>query len=115
MKKCAYAMMLFTLLLPALVYAQTDTVDVPDFFASGEGTLNTAISDKITAGTLSNTVFRLKLYGLYVLNSTITVPAGSKLTLIAPDPGNGADRRSADDLLDAEQRGQHNVQLRLFR
>ncbi len=87
MKKCAYAMMLFTLLLPALVYAQTDTVDVPDFFASGEGTLNTAISDKITAGTLSNTVFRLKLYGLYVLNSTITVPAGSKLTLIAPDPG----------------------------
>ena len=53
----------------------------------GEGTLNTAISAKITAGTLSNTVFRLKPYGLYVLSSTITVPAGKKLTLVAPDPG----------------------------
>lgn len=42
---------------------------------------------KIDAGTLSNTVFRLKPYGLYVLSSTITVPAGKKLTLVAPDPG----------------------------
>lgn len=89
MKKCAYAMLLFAALLPALLVAQTDTVDVPDFFdpTGGEGSLNTAIADKITAGTLSNTVFRLKQYGLYVLSSTITVPAGTKLTLIAPDPG----------------------------
>ncbi|HTY00898.1 MAG TPA: T9SS type A sorting domain-containing protein [Bacteroidota bacterium] len=89
MKKCIYAMVMFTLLLPALIYAQTDTVDVPDFFdpTGGEGSLNNAVSAKITDGTLSNTVFRLKLYGLYVLSSTITVPAGKTLYLVAPDPG----------------------------
>ena len=42
---------------------------------------------KSAAGTLSNTVFRLKPYGLYVLSATITVPAGTKLTIVAPDPG----------------------------
>ncbi len=89
MKKCAWTMLLMLLAFPAVLWAQTDTVDVVDFFSpgGGEGTLNTAIQAKITAGTLSNTVFRLKPYGLYVLSSTITVPAGKKLTLIAPDPG----------------------------
>lgn len=87
MKHCAWAIVLIAVLFPALLFAQTDTVNVPDFFASGEGTLNTAIQAKITAGTLSNTVFRLQAYGLYVLSSTITVPAGKKLTIIAPDPG----------------------------
>ena len=90
MKKCAWAMFLLALVFPALLMAQTDTVDVPDLYdltAGGEGTLNNAITAKISAGTLSNTVFRLKLYGEYVLSSTIKVPAGMKLTLIAPDPG----------------------------
>ena len=75
MKHCAWAIVLIAALFPALMFAQTDTVDVPDFFASGEGTLNTAVSAAITAGTLSNKVFRLAPYGLYVLNATITVPA----------------------------------------
>ncbi len=87
MKHCARAFALVALLFPALMYAQTDTVDVPDFFANGEGTLNTAVSAAITAGTLSNKVFRLAPYGLYVLNATITVPAGKTLTIVSADPG----------------------------
>jgi hypothetical protein len=90
MKQCAWTMLLLLMAFPVLSWAQTDTVDVPDFFATvggGEGTLNAAVQAKIDAGTLSNTVFRLKSYGLYVLSSTITVPAGKKLTLVAPDPG----------------------------
>lgn len=88
MKNFACAIVLLALLLPAQLLAQTDTVDVPDFFATGnEGTLNDAVSTAISGGTLSNTVFRLKQYGLYVLSATITVPAGKKLTLIADDPG----------------------------
>lgn len=88
MKKWAWVILL-SLSFPALLAAQTDTVDVLDMFdvGGGEGTLNTAVQAKIDAGTLSNTVFRLKPYGLYVLSSTITVPAGKKLTLVAPDPG----------------------------
>jgi len=89
MKHCAWMIAVLALLFPAVLVAQTDTVDVPDFISTGgtEGTLNTAIAAKVTAGTLSNTVFRLQPYGLYVLSSTITVPAGKKLTIIAPDPG----------------------------
>ncbi len=89
MKKWAWVMVLLAVLLPAPLFAQTDTVDVLDFFdpGGGEGSLNNAISAKITAGTLSNTVFRLKPYGLYVLSATITVPPGQRLTLVAADPG----------------------------
>ncbi|MGA9120788.1 MAG: T9SS type A sorting domain-containing protein [Bacteroidota bacterium] len=89
MKKCAYVIALCVVLWPALLFAQTDTVDVPDFLdpTGGEGSLNTAVSAKIDAGTLSNTVFRLKPWGIYVLSATITVPAGTKLTIVAPDPG----------------------------
>jgi hypothetical protein len=89
MKHCAWAIVLLAVLFPALLLAQTDTVDVLDFFdpGGGEGTLNDAVTAKINAGTLSNTVFRLKPYGLYVLTSTITVPAGKKLTIVAPEPG----------------------------
>jgi hypothetical protein len=89
MKHCAWVIVLMAVFFPALLSAQTDTVDVLDFFApgGGEGTLNNAITDKINAGTLSNTVFRLAPYGLYVLTSTITVPPGTKLTIMAPTPG----------------------------
>ena len=90
MKKCAWVLFLVAVFFPALLLAQMDTVDVPDFFTTpggGEGTLNAAVEAKVAAGTLSNTVFRLKPYGYYVLSSTIVVPAGKKLTLIAADPG----------------------------
>ncbi|MGB2870198.1 MAG: T9SS type A sorting domain-containing protein [Bacteroidota bacterium] len=89
MKTCAWAFVLLVFLLPARLLAQTDTVDVKDFFdiGGGEGTLNTEVQAKIDAGTLSNTVFRLKPYGYYVLTSRITVPAGKRFTLISPTPG----------------------------
>ena len=67
--------------------AQTDTVNVPDSFEGGEGTLNNAITAAINDGTLSNKVFKLKPYGLYILTGTITVPAGKRLTIVAPEPG----------------------------
>ena len=90
MKNCIWMIAVLAVLFPAVLIAQTDTVNVPDFFDptnGGEGTLNTAVTAAITAGNLSTTVFALKPYGLYVLSATITVPAGKKLTLVAPDPG----------------------------
>ncbi len=76
-------------IVPATTIAQTDTVNVPDFFDTGEeGTLNEAVQAAIDAGTLSNTVFKLKLNGYYVLTDLILVPAGEHLTIIAPEPGN---------------------------
>ena len=77
-----------TIFLPRPALAVVDTVNVPDFFESGvEGTLNTAIQAAIDDGTLSNKVFKLKPFGLYPLRQTITVPAGRKLTIVAPEPG----------------------------
>jgi hypothetical protein len=70
------------------VFAQKDTVEVPDVFAAGEGTLNTAIQTAIDAGTLSNTVFKLAPYGLYVLTGAVTTPSGQVLEIVAPEPGN---------------------------
>lgn len=89
MRTCAYAMILAACLFPAPLFGQTDTVDVLDYFdpGGGEGTLNNAVNLAISGGTLSNTVFRLKPFGYYVLNATIVVPAGKKLTIVAADPG----------------------------
>ncbi|MGA9121103.1 MAG: T9SS type A sorting domain-containing protein [Bacteroidota bacterium] len=67
--------------------AQTDTVDVPSDRGHGEGGLNAAVSAAIGSGTLSKTVFRLEPFGYYILDSTITVPAGTRLTIVAPEPG----------------------------
>jgi hypothetical protein len=74
-------------LLPVLLLGQTDTVLVKSDFGVGEGGLNRAIQLKVTAGTLSNTVFKLEAYGLYILNATVVVPAGKKLTIVGPVPG----------------------------
>ena len=62
MKNCAWALVLWMVFAPVVLFAQSDTVDVPDFFTNGEGTLNDAVTAKINAGTLSNTVFRHNLY-----------------------------------------------------
>lgn len=72
---------------PLLALGQTDTVHVPDAIDAGEGTLNTAVTAAINANTLSSTVFKLKPYGLYINNATITVPAGTRLTIVADEPG----------------------------
>ena len=80
-------------MLSVSLYAQKVTVDVPDVFdAQGqEGTLNDAVQAAIDAGTLSNTIFRLKQYGLYILSGTITTPPGETLEIEAPAPGNTQD------------------------
>lgn len=82
--------LLFVLvIMSASIYAQKDTVNVPDTYSSGlEGTLNDAVQAAIDAGKLSNTVFKLAPYGLYVLSGTITTPAGGVLEIVAPTPGN---------------------------
>jgi hypothetical protein len=74
------------LLIPARGGAQTDTVDVPSDRSQGEGRLNDSVAAAVARGTLSNTVFRLELNGRYILESTVVVPAGNRLTIIAPDP-----------------------------
>ena len=62
MKNWAWAIVLLAFLFPAPLFAQTDTVNVLDFFdpGGGEGSLNLAVSAKISAGTLSNTVFQVE-------------------------------------------------------
>ncbi|MCA9734113.1 T9SS type A sorting domain-containing protein [candidate division KSB1 bacterium] len=80
--------MSMTLFIPVSLFAQKDTVYVQDYFQSQkEGTLNSAIETALHAGTLSNTVFMLSPYGLYILNETIATPAGETLEIIAPKPG----------------------------
>lgn len=73
-------------------FAQKDTVEVPDVYTSGgqEGTLNVAVETAIAQGKLSNTVFKLIPYGLYILTGTISTAnlPGETLEIVAPPPGN---------------------------
>jgi len=81
-------LLLWVLFLTISVSAK-DTTDVAGVYnGGGEGSLNTAIQTAIDAGTLSNTVFRLKAYDGYVLTGTIKVPAGQTLDLVGPPIGN---------------------------
>jgi Secretion system C-terminal sorting domain len=73
-------------ILPGLAYAAPDTLDVASDNPPQEGNLNTAVENAIAGGTLSSTVFRLEAGGYYVLTSTINVPAGKHLTIVAPEP-----------------------------
>jgi hypothetical protein len=86
-----FTMLLFTVILSAPLYAQKVIVDVPSDFGRGEGGLNNAVQAAINAGTLSNTTFRLELYGLYILTGRIVVPVGQTLEIVAPDPGTDQD------------------------
>lgn len=67
--------------------AETDTVSVASDSAPGGGNLNAAVTTAAGAGKLSRTVFVLEPNGYYVLGGTITVPAGERLTIVAPKPG----------------------------
>ncbi|MCX6145604.1 MAG: T9SS type A sorting domain-containing protein [Ignavibacteriales bacterium] len=70
------------------LFAQKTTVAVADYWDTGkEGTLNDAVTKAISSGTLSNTIFKLKTYGTYVLNGTITTPAGQTIEIAADAPG----------------------------
>lgn len=78
-------------LFPCFLWAQT-IVDVESDYnpSTGEvveGHLNAAIQTALDQGQLSNTTFRLAAAGYYVLTGTINVPAGERLTIIAPTPG----------------------------
>ncbi|MCX7984491.1 MAG: T9SS type A sorting domain-containing protein [Bacteroidetes bacterium] len=85
-------LLLWSIVVPVFLIAQT-IVDVPSDWNPNtgelrEGKLNDAVQAALNAGTLSNTTFRLQLGGYYVLVGTLNVPAGQKLTIIAPQPGN---------------------------
>ncbi|UCD36637.1 MAG: hypothetical protein JSW54_07275, partial [Fidelibacterota bacterium] len=79
---------LMSMILCVPLWAQKDTVDVAGMYNGGsEGSLNVAVQEKVTAGTLSNTVFRLYLADRYVLTEWIEVPEGEILEIVAPLPG----------------------------
>ncbi len=70
------------------LYAQKQIVEVKDYWeTSTEGTLNVAVTAAINGGTLSNTIFKLKPYGTYVLTGSIITPAGQTLEITADNPG----------------------------
>lgn len=80
-------MLLIAVFISIPAYAQKDTVNVPDYYDVDEGTLNQAVQDAIDGGTLNNTVFKLKQYGLYVLSGTIEVPPGGILEIVGTKAG----------------------------
>ncbi|MCX6133188.1 MAG: T9SS type A sorting domain-containing protein [Ignavibacteriales bacterium] len=84
--------LLRTLFLAAMMctslYAQKQVVVVSDYWeTSKEGTLNDAVTAAITGGRLSNTIFKLKPYGTYVLTGSIITPPGQTLEITADAPG----------------------------
>ena len=84
--KYIITILFLTVIFSVSLFAQKDTVDVATDGASG-GNLNNAIQTAIDGGTLSNTVFRLELFGYYIFTGAITVPQGEHLEIVAPDPG----------------------------
>ncbi len=94
MKKILLFLLVITCLSISL-YAQKDTVNVPGYYESGNvyGTLNTAIEAAVASGTISNTVFKLSLYDIYVLSRSIYMDHNQNLEIVAPNPGN--DKNSA--------------------
>jgi len=84
-----FTLLLLTVIISITIHAQKDTVYVQGYYESGgsEGTLNNAIDAAISAGDISNTVFKLTPYELYVLTSMIEVPEGQHLEIVAPKPG----------------------------
>jgi len=74
--------------IPTISFAQVDTVNVPsDNPPNSVGALCSMVQASITAGTLSNTVFKLEPNGYYILTGPLVVPAGQHLTIVAPTPG----------------------------
>jgi hypothetical protein len=89
MKKISHVVFLIVMLIPMLVHAQKQEIEVPDYWeTSKEGTLNDSVNAVIQRGTLSNTVFKLKSCGTYILTSSIVTPAGQTLEIIGDEPEN---------------------------
>ncbi len=82
---------LIILFFSSLSFAQKDTIVVDEYYETGgtEGTLNDAIQAAINDGTVSNTVFKLKTYGTYVLSKAIDLSnqPGATLEIDADPPG----------------------------
>jgi len=79
----------FVGILCVSLYAQKTVVDVPDYWdTQTEGTLNDAVQAAIDGSTLSNTIFKLKPYGTYVLTGSIITPPGQVLEIAGDEPGN---------------------------
>ncbi|HQG47139.1 MAG TPA: hypothetical protein PLG50_15885, partial [bacterium] len=85
--------MILVLFLTVAALAQPDTVRVAGDLPSGEGNLNRAIRTAAAANDLAHTAFLLERGGRYVLSESIIVPAGQRLTLIAPEPGQTPESR----------------------
>lgn len=88
MRKQLLLSLFLVLGLSTTLYAQKDTVNVPGFIESDgqEGTLNDAIEQAKTDGTINNTVFKLTPYDYYILTETVVVDSGQTLELVAPEP-----------------------------
>ncbi|HEY9187615.1 MAG TPA: T9SS type A sorting domain-containing protein [Ignavibacteria bacterium] len=88
MKRILLFIFLFTFLCSSIL-AQKKVVVVPDYWETQkEGTLNDAVDAAIKSGSLSNTIFKLKPYGTYVLNGSIVTPSGQTLEIVGDNPGN---------------------------
>ena len=78
---------LVMLFLSSMLYAQKDTVDVQGYYEAGVyGTLNDAIQTARDNGTISNTVFKLTPFDVYVLSRGIFLKYGENLEIVAPKP-----------------------------
>lgn len=83
------ALLLFLSIFCAPLFSQKQVINVPDYWDTGmEGTLNNDVQAAVNAGTLSNTVFKLKPYGYYIQTGEIVVPSGQTLEIIGEEPGN---------------------------
>ena len=88
MKKIFFALAI-VLCISSSTYAQKDTLSVQGLYESGGtyGTLNDAIDNAVTNGTINNTVFKLSPYEIYVLSRSIYIDHGQSLDIYAPKPG----------------------------
>jgi hypothetical protein len=82
-----FRLLLVAVFLSSILYAAKDTVEVKGYYEAGTyGTLNDAIQAAVTAGTINNTVFKLKSYEVYVLSRSIYMDQGQNLEIVAPNP-----------------------------
>jgi hypothetical protein len=80
--------------LGSQLYAQKTTVVVPGYYEAGTyGTLNDAIDQAVSDGTINNTIFKLNSYDVYVLSKSIYIDKGQSLDIEADKPG--TDQNSA--------------------
>jgi hypothetical protein len=96
--KHGFMLFVIAVMLSASLYGMDTVYVASDALGSAGGSLNDAVTTAISAGTLSNTVFKLDSYGYYILTGTITVPLAQKLTIVAPDPGNSQETAPAQIL-----------------